>query len=144
MTVGVITGLTLSTRPEHLIRAGWEALAYRLADIYEALAPLADTPHAIVASDGAILSMPALLQITADSLGHDLQALAPTDETTARGAALIAMAAAGTIPSLAAASADTQGVTTYAADAGSHALYAAGRQRQSRLESVLVSAGEIV
>lgn len=141
---GVITGLTLSTRPEHLIRAGWEALAYRLADVYEALAPLADTPHAIVASGGAILSMPALLQITADSLGHDLQALAPTDETTARGAALMAMAAAGTIPSLAATSAQTRGVATYAAGAGSHASYAEGRQRQSRLESVLVSAGEIV
>ncbi|MGH2617920.1 MAG: gluconokinase, partial [Thermomicrobiales bacterium] len=37
----VIAGLTLATRPKHLIRAGMESVAYRLADVYDALQPLA-------------------------------------------------------------------------------------------------------
>ena len=41
----VIAGLTLSTRPEHLIRAGMEAVAYRLAAVYDALGPLAAAEH---------------------------------------------------------------------------------------------------
>ena len=61
-----------STRPEQLIRAGMEAVAYRLAAVYDALRPLAAPEHEIVASGGAILVMPSWLQITADALGHSL------------------------------------------------------------------------
>ena len=78
---GVIAGLTLSTRPEQLIRAGMEAVAYRLADVYDALRPLASAEHEIVASGGAILVMPSWLQITADALGHTLIASTPGDES---------------------------------------------------------------
>src|ERR671912_492790 len=95
---GVIAGLTVSTRPEHLIRAGMEAVAYRLADVYDALQPLASAEHQIIASGGAILVMPTWLQITADALGHALIASTPGDESTARGAALMAAVAAGMLP----------------------------------------------
>lgn len=141
---GVFAGLTLATRPEHLIRCGWEAVAYRLAGIYDALAPLADTPHRIVASGGAILAEPAWLQITADTLTHGISALDSADETTARGAALMAMAAAGILPSIESASADDTSQDLYRADESAFAAYRAGRERQSRLEFILVKAGEFV
>ena len=71
---GGIAGLTFSTRPEHIIRAGMEAVAYRLTSVYDALRPLASAEHDIVASGGAILDRPSWLQITADALGHSLTA----------------------------------------------------------------------
>ena len=140
---GVFAGVTLATEPRHLIRAGMEAVAYRLAAIYEALAPLASPAHAIVASGGAILGMPAWLQITADVLGHDLLAIDPSDETTARGAALVAAAEVGLIPALDDDPEIIVGATRFVADAGAHAAYRAGRERQARLERVLVQAGEM-
>lgn len=36
---GVVAGLTLHTRPEHLLRAGMEAVTYRLALLYDSLRP---------------------------------------------------------------------------------------------------------
>lgn len=141
---GVFAGLTLSTRPEHLIRAGWESVAYRLSVIYDALSPLAETPHQIVASGGAILSMAPWLQITADVLGHDLAALEPADETTARGAALMAMAASGIIRSLADAERNKAYEASYRSSPAAHAVYRDGRARQARLESILVQAGAFV
>jgi len=141
---GVFAGMTLSTAPEHLIRAGMESVSYRLASIYDALAPLADKKHTVVASGGAILSMPPWLQVTADALGHELSAIDPEDETTARGAALMAAVTAGTMTSLDDDVDVTSTATIYAPDEATFDAYRAGRFRQSRLESILVQSGEFV
>jgi gluconokinase len=141
---GVIAGLTLSTLPEHLIRAAMEAVAYRLADVYDALAPLAATEHQIVVSGGAVLSNPAWMQIIADSLGHALTALPSDDESSARGAALMAAVRAGILPDLGAAPDMTAGATVYTPDAANHDPYRRGRERQARLEQALVTTGEFV
>jgi gluconokinase len=141
---GVIAGLTLSTRPSDLIRAALEAVAYRLANVYDTLAPVAAPDHRIVASGGAILSMPTWLQITADCLGHALEALAPGDETTARGAALMAAMAAGLLPALDDAPDPVSHATAYLPDMTNHQRYQAGRERQARLEQTLVQGGEFV
>jgi gluconokinase len=141
---GVIAGVTISTRPEHLIRAGMEAVAYRLADVYDALRPLASPEHEIVVSGGAILVMPSWLQITADALGHSLVASAPGDESTARGAAFMAAVEAGIISSIDGASDMAAGTSRYDADMENHEHYLTGRERQGRLEQTLALTREFV
>lgn len=140
----VFAGLTVATRPRHLIRAGMEAVAYRLAAVYDALGPLCASDHRIIVSGGAVLSMPAWLQIIADTLGHPLTALASDDETTARGAALMAATESGILPSLESAADFTTHATGYEPDMAAHERYGAGRSRQERLESALVPTGEFV
>jgi gluconokinase len=141
---GVIAGLTLSTRSEHLIRAGMESVAYRLADVYDALRPLAAPDHEIVASGGAILVMPSWLQVTADSLGHTLIAADPGDESTARGAALRAAVEAGMLPGVNGDFDVAGSAFRYDPDMANHERYRAGRARQARLEQALVLTGEFV
>jgi gluconokinase len=141
---GVVAGLTISTRPEQLIRAGMEAVAYRLAAVYDALRPLAAPEHEIVASGGAILVMPSWLQITADALGHPLIASTPGDESTARGAALMAALEAGLLPPADEASDMVGGTSRYAPDMANHERYRIGRDRQARLEQTLALTGEFV
>jgi gluconokinase len=141
---GVIAGLTLSTRPKHLIRAGMESVAYRLADVYDALRPLASPEHEIIASGGAVLVMPSWLQVTADALGHSLIASTPGDESTARGAALMAGVEAGILPDVDGDFAVTGSATRYGPDMANHERYRAGRARQVRLEQALVLTGEFV
>jgi gluconokinase len=140
---GVIAGLTLATAPSHLLRAAMEAIAYRLADIYESLLPLAATDHQVLVSGAGILSMPGWLQIIADTLGHDLTAMERDDESTSRGAAVMAAAEAGLIPSLEEAIAPIGKGTVCAAQPVNYALYQAGRQRQARLEETLVESGAL-
>lgn len=140
----VLAGLTIATRPEHLIRAGMESVAYRLAAVYDSLEPLCAADHRIIVSGGAILGMPAWLQIVADALGQPLTALASDDETTARGAALMAATAAGILPNLDSAADVAVNATTYEPDRAAYDRYRAGRARQERLENALVATGEFV
>lgn len=140
----VFAGLTVATRPEHLIRAGMESIAYRLAAVYDALGPLCESGHRIIVSGGAILGMPAWLRIVADALGHPLAALSSDDETTARGAALMAATAAGILPNLESAADFTANATVYEPDLPAHDRYRAGRLRQERLEDALAATGEFV
>jgi len=141
---GVIAGLTLSTRPEQLIRAGMEAVAYRLTDVYDALRPLASPEHEIVVSGGAILVMPSWLQVTADALGHSLMASTPGDESTARGAALMAGVEAKILPGVDVDFSVAGSASRYDPDMANHERYCAGRDRQARLEQALVLTGEFV
>jgi gluconokinase len=141
---GVIAGLTVSTRPEHIIRAGMEAVAYRLAAVYDALRPLASPEHEIVASGGAILAMPSWLQITADALGHSLSASAPGDESTARGAALMAAVETGMLHGIEADFDATDGTSHYTPNMAHHERYLTGRDRQARLEQALALTREFV
>jgi gluconokinase len=134
---GIIAGLTLATRPEDVLRGAMEAVAYRFARIYDALRPLAAEPHQIVANGAAILNSPSWLQIVADALGHPIVALPPSDEASARGAALMAAVAVGLLPDLAAAPDPAAGCPVYAPDLARAERYRAGRQRQERLETRL-------
>ena len=65
-------GLTLDTTPLHVLQAALEAVALRLALVYELLAPAAEAEHAIVASGGGLARSPAWRRIIADALGHPL------------------------------------------------------------------------
>ncbi len=134
---GVVAGLTLSTRPEHLLRAGMEAVAYRFATLYRNLLPLAAPEHTVVANGGAILQSPAWQQIIADALGHPLLALPPDDEASARGAALMAFASAGVIPSPDAVPDPAAGAREIVPNARCHERYVEAAERQRVLEERL-------
>ncbi len=134
---GLVAGLNLSTRPEHLLRATMEAVAYRFARIYSVLAPLATADHEIVANGGAVLGSASWQQIIADVLEHDLLVLPPDDEASARGAALTTLVALGAAPNLAALPDPGAGATGIQADPEPRAAYRAARERQQRLEDLL-------
>jgi sugar (pentulose or hexulose) kinase len=88
--------------------------------------------------------MPSWLQVTADTLGHTLFASTPGDESTARGAALMAAVEAGILPGINV-DFDVAGSTSqYDPDMANHERYRAGRSRQERLEQALVITGEFV
>ncbi|MCC6315789.1 MAG: gluconokinase [Thermomicrobiales bacterium] len=134
---GVVTGLTLATTPATLLRAAMEAVAFRFAAIYADLRPLADPDPQIVAGGAAILSSPAWLHIVADTLGAPLIALPADDEVTARGAAAMALVAAGIIPSLADLPDPAADGRAIPPNHANHERYQAAMNRQARLERQL-------
>jgi gluconokinase len=85
-----IHGLTLATTPLDILRAGLEAVAYRIALIFDLLEPQLSTAPQVVASGGALRRSPVWLSITADVLGRPV-AVSAVEEASARGAALFAL-----------------------------------------------------
>jgi gluconokinase len=89
-----VTGLSLATTAPQILRALLEAVAYRLAAVYERLRPLAAPHHRVIASGGALGHSRVWTQIIADALAVPLELL-PDTEASSRGAALLALGALG-------------------------------------------------
>ncbi|MFN8483661.1 MAG: gluconokinase [Anaerolineae bacterium] len=130
-----INGMTLSTTPAEILRAGLEAVAYRLALIARSILADDQGTAEVVASGGALLSSPTWLQIMADVLGRPILASAE-DEATARGTALLALEALRVIPSVDA----LPGAfgAQYAPDGSRYAIYRAAIERQQQLYKKLI------
>jgi gluconokinase len=94
-----IHGLSLATTPVEILRAGLEAVAYRIAIVFELLRHLLPSEPQIVASGGALLHSPSWLQIMADTLGRPV-AVSEVQEASGRGAALLALEALGILKNL--------------------------------------------
>ena len=94
-----VHGLSLATTPLDILRAGMEAVAYRLALVFELLRPMVPNDPQVVASGGALLHSPAWLQIVTDVLGRPV-AVSGVEEASGRGAALLALEALGVIGEL--------------------------------------------
>jgi len=88
---GVIAGLHPAARPAHIARAALEAIAWRVADIVEAMAEVAPVHGLRV--DGGLTNDATLLQIQADALGLPLT-VGPAD-VTVLGTAMLAGVGAG-------------------------------------------------
>src|SRR5215470_10616722 len=128
-----VTGLGLSTTAPEILRALLEGVAYRLADVYERLRPLAAPDHAVIASGGALSTSHVWSQIVVDALGVPIE-VRESVEASSRGAALLALARLGhPLPSPEAAG------RTLRPDPRRHALYAAARARQGRLYGSVVA-----
>ncbi len=125
-----IYGLTLGTTALEIARAGIEAVAYRIALVYEMLSSLLPDQPQIIASGGALAASPTWLQIIADVLGRPVT-LSQAAEATARGAALLALESLGVLPDIGAAP-DVPG-RTCAPDPGRHAIYREAIARQQAL-----------
>ncbi len=126
---GAVAGLTIGTQPEHLLRAGMEAVAYGIAAAFADLTR-ASVARTIVAAGGALERSGAWTAILADVLGRAV--LRPrASELTARGAAALALEHLGVRriddlrppPAIA--------VTPNRAN---HHVYAAAMRRQSALD----------
>ncbi len=88
---GIITGLTRGAKPEHLIRAALESIAYQSRDLIDALqADLGEGAELTALKvDGGAAKNDFLMQFQADILG--IPVIRPTNiETTAQGAAFLA------------------------------------------------------
>jgi gluconokinase len=130
----VLAGLGLDTGAATILRAMLEAVALRLARVYEALRPHVAPEHVVVGSGGALLSSPAWAQIIADALGHPL-VVTPAEEATSRGAALLALDALAVRP-LTAATPEPAGPLFFP-DASRHARYLEALARQRDLEETI-------
>lgn len=96
---GGIAGISLSTSPLELLRAGLEGVAYRIALVYRLFVPqLSDEPQVVV-SGGALLNSPAWAQIVADVLAVPLS-ISAVEESSARGAAMLGLRSMGAVASL--------------------------------------------
>jgi glycerol kinase len=87
----VIAGLTAGSRPAHVARAGLEAIAWRVADIVEAVRD--SVPVDVLRVDGGLTRDPTLLQLQADFAAVKVQRGAV--DATAAGAAALAAVGAG-------------------------------------------------
>ena len=132
---GAILGLTLSTRPIEILRAGMEAVAYRLGLVYEMLRTVAPSVTEVIASGGALEKSPTWTQMIADVLNARVIASAES-EATSRGCALIALKSLGEIKSFGDVPAALGRV--YAPDLSRHEIYARAMERQKKWYNLLV------
>jgi len=133
-----ISGLRWHTRPVEILRAGLEAVAYRLALIYELLRPLASPEAQIIASGAALVQSPVWTQIIADVLGRPVTITA-TPEATSRGAALLAAEALGLLPDSALVPVELG--PAFEPDPARHERYLAGLARHRQLYRKLLGRG---
>ncbi len=89
-----IQGITAKTQPGDLLRAGLEAVAYRLVLIARLLESHLQPKAAVLASGGALVHSQIWRQIIADLFGREVRLLQET-EVTSRGAAILAWEALG-------------------------------------------------
>jgi gluconokinase len=87
---GAITGISLATSPLEILAATLEAVCYRLAAGFEALAASLPREPEVVASGGAIVASPWWQQTLADVLARPVRVV-DEPEASARGAALLAL-----------------------------------------------------
>ncbi len=118
-------GLNFSHGPAHLVRAVMEGVLFNLAMILDVLEELAGGPVDDIVAGGGFAHSPFWLQMAADLLGRPLS-VADNPESTAQGAALLAMKAMGQVATLGEAIAQLPAATRrITPDAATHARYAA-------------------
>jgi len=135
----VIAGLSLGAAPEHILRAGLEAVALRFALIADLLGESFRRAERIVADGGAMRASALWRQIFADALGRPV-ALNPSGEATSRGVAALALRALGAIASLDAL-APRLGPTVEPS-AGRARLYREALRRQQALYEAVIGPSE--
>jgi gluconokinase len=95
---GVVAGLGLTTRPEEVFRAVIESIALDFAALDRRLATVLGERRRVVASGGALARSTLLAGVLAAALGRPIEVSADAEAST-RGAAALALAAAGIIGS---------------------------------------------
>lgn len=131
---GMVYGLTLATTPLDILRAGMEAVAYRIGAVFERLAPSLPDDLQVVASGRALLRSSVWLQIVADVLGRPVVP-SRVEEASARGAALVVLEALGVLDDAGDAPPLVGEVVT--PDKENHARHRKGLERQMALYEIL-------
>jgi glycerol kinase len=91
---GTIAGMTHATRPAHLARATFEAIAHQIADVLEAMQADIGRPLSTLSADGGASGNAFLMQLQADLIDRPVHA-SKVEEIGAIGVASMAMAAMG-------------------------------------------------
>ncbi len=91
----VLAGLTAGARASHIARAALEGIAWRVADVVDAVRE--SVPVEVLRVDGGLTRDPTLLQLQADAAGVPVQRGAV--DATAAGAAALAAVGAGILAS---------------------------------------------
>ncbi|MBC8233340.1 gluconokinase [bacterium] len=130
-----IHGLTLANTPMDILRAGLEAVSYRVGLTFDLLKPLLPSDAEIVGSGGALLNSPVWLQIMADVLGRPV-AVSQVQEASARGTALLALESLGALADVSDAPAFVGDV--YQPDADRHIRYRQAIKHQEALYEKLL------
>jgi glycerol kinase len=86
---GVLSGLSLATKPAHLARAAIEAIAQQVADVFEAMEQDLGSSLAEISADGGASRNDMLMQYQADILGRPVTR-GDRAEVSALGAAMMA------------------------------------------------------
>ena len=131
---GSIIGLRSSTDAIDIVQASLEAIAYRLAEIFDRLGSMNKITD-IVASGGALRESPLWTQIVADVLGRDLT-LPDTKEASMRGAVLLALETTGKIESIE--SIPSPPGKKISADKSRKAIYAKARKQHQETYKLLI------
>jgi gluconokinase len=137
----VVAGLTLATDQPRLQRAAMEAVSVRLAMLYRLVVPQMESPCAVIANGGALLGSRAWQRMTCDALGAPLTILEPTEETGARGAAVLALDAFGAIDGIDGGRDPAAGRPVLAPDLDQHGRYLRAEERQRRLTEAMQQSG---
>jgi gluconokinase len=136
---GAAVGLRLSTRPEEVLQASLEAIAYRFGLIHRLLEPYMASGARVIASGGAITASPYWLQVMADALQRPVTVCAEP-EATSRGVAVLALRALGVWQRLDAVPAALG--ETYHPDAERGKIYRVAMERQVALYDQLIARAE--
>lgn len=91
---GTVSGMVHGTKPAHLARATFEAIAHQIADVFEAMQADVGRELASLSADGGASGNAFLMQMQADLIGRMVHA-SRVEEVGAIGAAAMAMAALG-------------------------------------------------
>jgi gluconokinase len=119
---GLVAGLSFATTPGEIAQAALEGIAYRVADVLDALGEI----ETVVATGHALLANDLWLQILADVLGRPVE-VSGEPEGSARGAAVVALERLG----LPVPPAPVARVVEPRQDR--HEIHLAGREEQRRL-----------
>jgi gluconokinase len=130
----VIAGLSLATRPAHMLRAAMEAITYQMVTVSAAMRRVVARPESVIATGGQLIHSPAWSQMLADALNLRVMT-SPEPEASSRGAALLVLHSLGKRPRLWS-SRPARG-RSYRPRARVHALYERARQRQQQLYDLL-------
>ncbi|MDF2513045.1 MAG: glycerol kinase [Herbinix sp.] len=90
----ILCGMSASTKKEHIVRAGLEAIAFQIKDIVEELNTCCRNPLHKLSVDGGATKNQFLMQFVADILNVDL-AVSQIEELSAAGVAYLASIASG-------------------------------------------------
>lgn len=94
---GTVTGMTHATKPAHLARATFEAIAQQIADVFEAMQSDIGHPLASLKADGGASGNGFLMQLQADLIGRPVEA-SRVEEVGAIGVAAMALSGMGCDP----------------------------------------------
>jgi gluconokinase len=132
---GAILGLTMQTQPTDILCASMEAVAYRFASILQDLDSIAPGAN-IIAAGNALRLSPVWAQIIADVINRPVL-LGGMHEASMRGAALLALEAAGKIQSIEEFESSVEIV--FEPDAARHSIYRDGLARHQKFYDLLIA-----